>query len=72
MVENREAEKLIEALRETIKAMRDAHESMVTQCCSNPIKNAWDKLVDVSKINELQSVAYRAEDTITAFLRNHR
>ena len=30
MVENREAEKLIEALRETIKAMRDAHESMFT------------------------------------------
>lgn len=30
-----------------------AHESMFAQCCSNPVKNAWGKDVDVSAVNDI-------------------
>jgi hypothetical protein len=35
-----------------IKSIKSAHESMFTQCLSNPIKNTWGKEVDVSLLNQ--------------------
>lgn len=37
-----------------------AHEDLFVQCCSNPIKNAWGKDVDLSKLNIAHEAAGRA------------
>ena len=55
-----------EVLVECIKAMENAHESMFTQCCSNPVYNAWGKQVDVSAMNEMQLVAMNAKAVLTS------
>lgn len=34
-------------------AMHYAHDSLLTQCCSNPVYNTWGKQVDMTRINEL-------------------
>lgn len=59
---------LIKALEDSAKAMDEAHESLFTQCMSNPVKNAWGVPVDMSKINELQNVSRR----IKGIARNYR
>jgi len=53
-------------LEECIKAMEDAHDSMFTQCCSNPVYNAWGKQVNVSALNNLQHVAMEAKAILTS------
>lgn len=59
---------LIKALEDSSKAMDEAHESLFTQCMSNPVKNAWGVPVDMTKINELQNVSRR----IKGITRNYR
>jgi hypothetical protein len=54
------------AVRQALVAINAAHESMFVQCCSNPIKNAWGKDVDVSLLNE----AHRLADIALASLRS--
>lgn len=61
---------------EMVKAERDellaalqqyeaAFESLFSQCCSNPIKNAWGKEVDVSQLNLAHEAARQALKTVT-------
>lgn len=53
-------EGLTEALRtahQALRAAKDAHEDLFAQCLSNPIKNAWGKDVDCTKINEMGQLA---------------
>ena len=57
-----------DVLSDCIKAMENAHESMFTQCCSNPVYNTWGKQVDVSALNNLQLVAMNAK----AILMSHK
>ncbi|MBD9583614.1 hypothetical protein IB269_19660 [Delftia sp. DLF01] len=37
-----------------------AHEDLFVQCCSNPIKNAWGKEVNLAKLNIAHEAAGRA------------
>lgn len=41
-------------------AIQEAHNSLFIQCCSNPIKNAWGKEVDVSALNDAHQKASTA------------
>ena len=36
-----------------------AHESLFTQCCSNPVTNAWGKEVNMAALNEAHQQAQR-------------
>lgn len=36
-----------------------AHESLFTQCCSNPVTNAWGKEVNMSALNDAHQQAQR-------------
>lgn len=53
-------------LEECIKAMEEAHESMFTQCWSNPVYNSQGKQIDVSAVNNLQSVARYSKAILTS------
>lgn len=53
-------------LEDCIKAMEAAHESMFTQCLSNPSYNAWGKQINCSKINDLQTTAMNAKAILTS------
>lgn len=53
-------------LEDCIKAMEEAHESMFTQCWSNPVYNSQGKQVNVSAVNNLQSVARDAKAILTS------
>lgn len=55
-IEKEEYENLKAACRKII----EAHDSLFSQCCSNPIKNTWDKEVDCTLINEANLLATRA------------
>lgn len=53
-------------LEDCIKAMEEAHESMFTQCWSNPVYNSQGKQINVSAVNNLQSVAMDAKAILTS------
>ena len=40
-----------------LRKMVSAHDSIFSQCCSNPIYNAWGRQVDVSVFNEAYLMA---------------
>lgn len=48
------------ALVAAAQAINAAHESMFTQCCSNPIKDAWGKEVNLSNLNAAHQLADKA------------
>jgi hypothetical protein len=54
-----ENERLRSLLKTAALTMGGAHRSMMDQCASNPIKNAWGEQVNVLSLNELQNVANR-------------
>jgi hypothetical protein len=54
-------------LKDAAIAMATAHNSMFEQCASNPVKNAWDKEVNVLAINNLQDVANRISKALGDF-----
>lgn len=56
---------LLGLLRESSAAMEAAHDSMFTQCLSNPVMNAWGQKVDVTLINALSQFATRINTTIS-------
>ena len=47
--------KLIEALQK----YEDAFDDLFGQCCSNPIKNAWGKPVNMTKLNKAHNVGFK-------------
>lgn len=57
IAELKEARSTLDTYHKTLQKasakMRDAHSSMFEQCCSNPVRNAWGKEVDVGGINML-------------------
>ncbi len=50
----------LETLVQVCKAIQRAHESLFSQCCSNPIFNTWGTQVDVTELNNANVVAQRA------------
>ena len=52
-----EDRKLMQELRDAAVAARQAHESLMEQCFSNPITNAWGKQVDCTHFNEAGRLA---------------
>lgn len=61
-----ECEGLREALAKSSAAMKAAHNSMFTQCLSNPVLNTWGQPVNMSAINELQKAASDADTALAA------
>lgn len=59
-------EKFVEQVtkQDLIEAIYAAHDSMLTQCMSNPVKNAWGKEVDMRLINDMYSLAMKAKKEI--------
>lgn len=53
-----------QGLAEACKATKEAHFSMFTQCCSNPVFNSWGEQVDVTLLNEASA---KADATLSAF-----
>jgi hypothetical protein len=50
-----------------------AFDSLFGQCCSNPIRNAWDKQVDLSLLNDAHGAAgelKRIDQTIVLHIEN--
>lgn len=58
-------------VRQCIRAMEDAHESLFLQCGSNPIKNYNGDTVNTLKINNLLSVAIEAKAVLTSHEGSH-
>lgn len=57
---------IMDVLDECIKAMEAAHESMFTQCLSNPVYNAWGKQVNLTEQNNMIQVAMNAKAILTS------
>lgn len=57
-------------LQLTIKNMTDAaenlHDSLFSQCCSNPIFNTWGKEVDLTAFAQLQDATKQANKVLAA------
>lgn len=43
----------------SLQKYQEAFDNLFAQCCSNPIKNAWGKQVDMTLLNEAQMLAGR-------------
>ena len=49
-------------LRKLAQATLDAHESLFSQCCSNPIMNSWGNRVDTTLLNQAAEIAREATE----------
>lgn len=56
--------KTIEQQRDQLLAALEmyevAHLDLFSQCCSNPVTNAWGKQVNMTKLNEAHEAARKA------------
>lgn len=48
-----------DALLAVVKAYEAAREGLFAQCCSNPVKDAWGRNVDMALLNEAHEQAGR-------------
>lgn len=51
------AEDEFTSLKDALLAYEAAFEDLFAQCCSNPIRNAWGKQVDMTKLNHAHYLA---------------
>ena len=48
------------AMRKACETINKAHQSLFSQCCSNPIYNSWKKEVNVTLVNQAHQEAEKA------------
>jgi len=62
-------EQMQSCLQDLNQAAKDLHKSMFSQCCSNPIFNAWGQQVDMTAYANLQDASSKATEMLATVAR---